>query len=590
MRNIEEIKEYINECVKSNNFQKILERNFIKNKEQYFIDIVNNFILNKSTDKWIHKLYNYMNLLTIPTCKVCTKETKFITYKDGYRIYCSTRCIQLDPDTKDKIQKTNLHRYGVNNAMSSDIIQNKIKSNNLKKYGVESTNMLTDVKNKIKQTNLDRYGVENILQLNENKEKIKKTNLERYGVEWVTQRKDIKQKIKCTNIKRFGTKTPIENDDIKNKILQTTFEKYGNICYLASDEFKKKNKIQKEIKLLDTINNYLIKDNLIFNKYDKKINTITYNCNICNSQEDIKYQTLYLRHKQNKTICIICNPLFNVDLSVPEKNIRTFIEENYTGEIIYNDRLLITPYEIDIYLPEINLAIEFNGTYWHSEYFKSSTYHQMKHKKCLKKNIQLIQIWEDDWEYKQDIIKSIILNKLNKSTKIFARKCIIKNVENKESSIFLKNNHLQGSIGAQYKLGLYYNDELVSLMTFGSRFNKFELLRFCNKLNISVVGGASKLFKHFINNYQFENLISYCNLDHGNGNLYKQLGFTYIKDTKPNYWWVIDNIRNYRYKYRISELLKKNIALENQTEVDCMHGLGYYRIYDTGSQLWNYKK
>lgn len=182
------------------------------------------------------------------------------------------------------------------------------------------------------------------------------------------------------------------------------------------------------------------------------------------------------------------------------------------------------------------------------------------------------------------------MNKLNKSIKIYARKCIIKEVNAKDALIFLKINHLQGGIGAQYKLGLYYNDELVSLMTFGSRFNKFELLRFCNKLNTTVIGGASKLFNYFINNYEFENLISYCNLDHGNGNLYKQLGFTYIKDTKPNYWWVIDNIKNNRYKFRISELIKKNIALENESEIDCMYRLGHYRIYDTGSQLWHYKK
>jgi hypothetical protein len=117
-----------------------------------------------------------------------------------------------------------------------------------------------------------------------------------------------------------------------------------------------------------------------------------------------------------------------------------------------------------------------------------------------------------------------------------------------------------------------------------------ELLRFCNKLNTSVIGGASKLFKHFINNYKYNQIISYADKCWSNGNLYKTLEFNYIKDTGINYYWVIDGIKENRYKWRKDILIKEKLLIDGETEVNCMHRLGYYRIYDCGSMLFEWKK
>ena len=202
-------------------------------------------------------------------------------------------------------------------------------------------------------------------------------------------------------------------------------------------------------------------------------------------------------------------------------------------------------------------------------------------------DVDIFHIWEDDWIYKQDIIKSMIKNKLGLSNKIYARKCEVRLVNAVETKKFLNDNHLQGYVASKYKLGLYFNNELVSLMTFGKSRNKknqMELLRFCNKLNTSVIGGASKLFKSFLRQYhtEFNTLISYANKDHSNGNLYHKLGFKYVKDTKPGYHWVVDGIRENRFKYRKSELVKKGFNSE-LSESEIMHSLGYYRIYNTGN-------
>jgi len=145
--------------------------------------------------------------------------------------------------------------------------------------------------------------------------------------------------------------------------------------------------------------------------------------------------------------------------------------------------------------------------------------------------------------FKQHIIKSIILNKLNLiQNKIYARKCVVKEVNSKDTRSFLDNNHIQGFSKSSYKLGLYYNNELVSLMTFGYRHTnskkEFELIRFCNKINLNVIGSASKLFNYFLNNYKIDEtyILSYADISLFNGHMYVMLNFKEIYLTKLNYF------------------------------------------------------
>jgi len=133
-------------------------------------------------------------------------------------------------------------------------------------------------------------------------------------------------------------------------------------------------------------------------------------------------------------------------------------------------------------------------------------------------------------------------------------------------------------------------------MTFGSyrkalgqtpKDDEYELLRFCNKLNTSVIGGASRLFTYFKNNYNPIKIISYASLDRSNGNLYDKLGFTLIGKSKPNFYWIIDNIREYRFKYR-KDILVKSGHDKNMTAIEIMHNLDHYRTYDSGNLKYEY--
>jgi hypothetical protein len=212
---------------------------------------------------------------------------------------------------------------------------------------------------------------------------------------------------------------------------------------------------------------------------------------------------------------------------------------------------------------------------------------------CNKIGIRLIHIFEDDWNLRKDIVKSIILNAigLNK-TKIYARKCDVRLVSSKDCRIFLNSNHIQGYSNSRYKLGLFYQDELVSVMTFGWRKinnkKEFELIRFCNKINYNIIGSASKLFKYFLDNFEYNNIVSYADISIFTGELYEKLGFKFIHLSKPNYYWILNGERHHRFKFNKKRLIKLGFD-KNKSGLSIMESLGAYRIYSCGQLRFEYK-
>jgi hypothetical protein len=285
----------------------------------------------------------------------------------------------------------------------------------------------------------------------------------------------------------------------------------------------------------------------------------------------------------------------NLKYSEGEKEVNSFIN-SLNIDTIENDKSLIDK-EIDILIPEFNLGIEYNGLYWHSfglnkidQEFKYKIKHLEKTRLMEEKGFNLLQIFENEWSQKKDIWKSIIRNKLQKNSKVYyARKLTIKEVSSKDAKLFLESNHLQGSTPGKIKLGLYHENTLVSLMTFSvPRYDKsyeYELIRFCNILNTSVVGSASKLFKYFIRNYQPKSILSYANkrIAYSNKNLYLQLGFTFIGESLPSYSYVKNGMVFNRSKFSKSKLKHLPNYKDSKTEKQIMFENGYRKIYDCGN-------
>jgi hypothetical protein len=224
----------------------------------------------------------------------------------------------------------------------------------------------------------------------------------------------------------------------------------------------------------------------------------------------------------------------------------------------------------------------------------SKNSHLNKTVQCEEKGIQLFHIFENEWidPQKQLIWKSMLNSAIGKSTRIFARKCIIRDIEFNESNKFLSENHMQGNSVASVRFGLFYNEELVSVMTFGkSRYNKsiqWELMRFASKLNYNVVGGASKLLKYFELNYKPISLLSYANRRWSQGNVYVKLGFEFIENTSPNYFYFHKNIGilESRQKYQKHKLINFENYSDEKTETQIMYEAGYRKIYDSGNKLY----
>jgi hypothetical protein len=250
-----------------------------------------------------------------------------------------------------------------------------------------------------------------------------------------------------------------------------------------------------------------------------------------------------------------------------------------------------------MYFPDHKLAIEFNDLFSHSKHPKN--YHLNKTELCQKEGIQLLHIFENEWvdPTRQEIWKSIINGKLGNNNKIHARKTEIKEItDNKIVKEFLNNNHLQGFVGSSVKLGLFYNDELVSVMIFGkTRFSKkyeYEMIRLCTKKFITVVGGASKLFKYFIDNYKPNSVISYADRRYSNGNLYKKIGFDFSHNSYPNYWYFENGSLELfsRVKFQKHKLENMLDSFDNnKSEVENMTDNNYSRIFDCGNIIYTWK-
>lgn len=259
------------------------------------------------------------------------------------------------------------------------------------------------------------------------------------------------------------------------------------------------------------------------------------------------------------------------------------------------NRTILNGKELDAYVPSKNIAFEFDGLYWHNELFKDDNYHINKTNECKNKGIRLIHIFEDEWLLKNNIVKSRIKSLLGVTkNKIYARKCEVKEISSSVYKSFMDDNHIQGNVNAKYRYGLFYKGVLVCAMSFSSlRKNlgasssegEYELLRFCNLLDTTVIGGAGKLLKHFMNIVHPLRIVSYADKRWSDGSLYEKLGFMHIRDSKPSYFYILNGNRYNRFTFRKDILVKQGFN-PNLSEHEIMLERKIYRIYDCGTMVY----
>ena len=330
-----------------------------------------------------------------------------------------------------------------------------------------------------------------------------------------------------------------------------------------------------------------------------------------------KYDYSKLVYKgSDKKVCIICPihgefwqiandhlrgshcPSCSVRMSKPENDIFQYMKQIIPdANIIQRDTKLLNRKEIDIYIPDKKLAIEYDGLAWHNtKYNKNKNYHLYKTNECKKQGIQLIHIFEDEWLEKENIVKSMLNNIIgNNISNIPVEKCKIQTVDEKIAMHFLEENHIQGKCSAKYYYGLYNNNELITVAAFNKirRTNKYndssnntwKLVRFCNKINTIIVGAENVLLKKFIKEIHPSRIISYADKRWSNGDFNRNLGFTYIDDTEPEYYYVVGSHRENKSKYNKASLIKQGYDI-SKTEFQIMTERGIHRIYDCGTMVF----
>lgn len=302
-----------------------------------------------------------------------------------------------------------------------------------------------------------------------------------------------------------------------------------------------------------------------------------------------EFEQLPLNYLYNKNGCPKCETI----ISKGHNEIIDYIK-SFNIDIIINDREIIKPQELDIFIPSKKIAIEYHGLYYHSCIDKN--YHRNKFFKCDNKGIKLLQIYKNEWIDNKELIKSVIKNKIDEcSNKIYARSCQVDEITSSEFNEFCYKNHIQGPLNTKIRLGLFHKHTLVQVIGF-NKHNKYQYMcsRLCTKIDTVVVGGSSKLFSHFIKKYTPDSVITYADSRYSNGDVYLKLGFKFSHHTKPNYLYVKGRNIYSRIMFQKHKLKDKLINYDDKaTEKENMLNHGYRIIYDAGHLCFiyiNYQK
>lgn len=499
-------------------------------------------------------------------CEVCGKKFK-IQNRVKHRTTCSEACRRI--------------KVSESNKAASDENKRKGKETCLKKYGVSSFSKTPEFAKKVRDTSIKKYGVSNFTKTQMYIEKTKATNRRKYGCDWHTQTQEHHDSVIATNLKKYGSDNVSRSKYFLSKRM-TDASKVDSLIEFRNDPVAY---IEK---------NYADKPTLTDLSKDLGVveSSVGYILNSRNIQDAVQYHFSKMEDEVYEFLC-------------------TFIDSK---SIVRNTYKVLGNLELDVYIPSKHFAIEVNPTFTHnstkgirSTQGKPIKYHLNKTEKCSEKDVFLFHLFGYEWTWKQDICKSMIVNALGATpNRIYARKCEIRDVSYADSVKFLDENHRQGNCTSSVRLGLYFNNKLVSLMTFSKMrstmgtgnedlSNCYELTRFCNLKYTNVVGAASKLFKHFVAQVDVARVRSFSDKAHTKGTLYATLGFAKLHENEPSYRWV-DPMTDESYsrvsaqKRHLKKLLNDDTIDLSKTEVEIMEQHGYVRVYDCGTVLWQWTR
>lgn len=551
-----------------------------------------------------------------------------------------------NPDVLKKMQQTSLERFGDTSFVRTEAYIEKSIKTNRERYGADWASKTKENKEKRKATNLERYGVENIGSLeiyiqkaretyfkktgyhhpSENPEVIHKrelTNLERFGSIDVLSNPEIRNKAKQTMIKNHGVDSPMKSEEIRNKAYNTNLERYGYRTYFESED----NRIKSQQKLLikygvtsypksrewklDKMKNPEKIDNWIkflenprawLESYETTPNVHMLESDLGVSGGTIMHWISYYK----------LNDLVKYTLSSIEDNIVELIHSiDESIEVNRHNRKMIPKSEIDIVLPEYNVALEIDPTVTHNSSIndpwggrpKSENYHKLKTDKCRELGYTLYHIFGYELTNRMDFVESTIRNLINKPKHIVdIKSCSIIELDKNTSDDFICKNSIDPVVKASVRYGVIFNNELMTVMTFGklhkSKYiedaeGSWEILNMCTKINTKVIDGYYTILNKFIDGHNPIHVLASSDRSYSSVKEYESIGFSHIDITKPRCIWIDSNtdIPYYEYETRKCNIQKLLDGIEidkSKTERELLEENGFVMVFDSGKDIWKF--
>ncbi len=464
------------------------------------------------------------NITNTPKCECCNTTLKYRDFKSGYGRFCSRKC--SNAHNVNQAKTTNIRRYGSTSWLQSEAGQSHSRKVSKEKYGSEVYQQSGDFKKKVKNT----WSNKTASDMSElKKSRVKHNNL-KYGVDHFFQTEDYRNKAQKTLNEKYDVCNPMQSDTIIQRAISS---RRGKLISRIETDYN--------VKLDDVFEGVAL-----YKKYKW----------ICKECDTRFYHDLSIGHRP---ACPKCFPKRGTNLETKIMDLLDDLNIDYQVRV----RHLIKLREVDFYIESKNIAIEVHGLRWHGERVggKFKTYHLNKHNMCKDIGVKLIQLYEDDIcdEKKFNIIKSRLSNVLGKSSnRIHARKCKVEKINGSIAKKFLVDNHIQGYAPSSSNYGLVYENEIVSIATFlpadkrvfiNSKQNDcLELVRFCSKLNFNVRGAISKLIKACQRETCLD-ILTYSDLDWGYNTSYTKVGFEFIKESGPSFWYIKNNKRYNRFQF-----------------------------------------
>lgn len=528
---------------------------YLKNRPELLAEL-NTFVSAESVSEQLFLLTKKRTF-----CEVCGAPTEFRNYGEGYQRFCSAECRRRS--LAKKAQQTSIDRYGPDYAK---IRAQKSRQTIKNKYGVDSAFDLANKKptaNVAKQraTMLQKYGVEHPLQSDAIKAKVRQTHLDRYGATRAVHADSVQQALTAAHLKKHGVAYATQRIDIKSKI-KAAKQRAMYARLLNSDRLKQR-----------------VLPMFTLEQYEDRMKDYPFKCTKCS--------TVFNDSLRDGKIprCPTCYPTDYAARNPREDEVASYIKSIApTTKIILNDRVVLQGKELDIYLPQYKVAIEYNELWWHSEAMgRGKHYHLSKSKLCEAQGIRLLHIFEDEWIHKQDVVQSIIAAAMGVYQKQYqARKLtVVMGIGTKQ---FFDDNHIQGSAASSISVALCDGNDIIAAIALKKpRYSKeadYELIRYAVKKHCSVIGGFPRLLSHFRSSYG-GSIVTYSDRRLFQGNVYRAAGFCELPPTEPDYWYSKNYTeRESRIKYQKHKLVDADKSL---TEWENMQLGGYGRIWGCGS-------